>query len=58
MMKRINFLIAPDLLERLRSLKARTGVSESEQIRQGIRMWLEAWEWPSRGEPRRPDSEE
>ncbi|HVZ22963.1 MAG TPA: ribbon-helix-helix domain-containing protein [Vicinamibacterales bacterium] len=49
-MKRVSFLIAPDLLERLRLIKARTGLSESEQIREGIQMWLDSREWP----PRRP----
>lgn len=57
-MKRVSFLIAPDLLERLRVLKARTGVTESEQIREGIRMWLESREWPARPKPREPMREE
>jgi predicted DNA-binding protein len=57
-MKRVSFLIAPDLLERLRVLKARTGVTESEQIREGIRMWLESREWPARPTPRGPMREE
>lgn len=39
-------MIEPELLERLRSMKTRTGLSESEQIRQAIRWWLEAREWP------------
>jgi hypothetical protein len=46
--KRISFLLDPDLVEQLRSIKARTGLSESEQIRQGIHMWLESREWPRR----------
>lgn len=50
--KRVSFLIEPDLLDALRSLKARTGISESEQIRQAIRMWLDSREWPSRHETR------
>jgi predicted phage tail protein len=45
--KRVSFLLDPDVLEQLRSIKARTGLSESEQIRQGIHMWLESREWPS-----------
>ena len=57
-MKRVSFLIDPDLLERLRSMKARTGVSESEQIRQGIQMWLDSREWPARPVPTRPMHEE
>jgi len=46
--KRVSFLLDPDLLEQLRSIKSRTGLSESEQIRQGIQMWLESREWPRR----------
>jgi hypothetical protein len=46
--KRCTFLIEPELLERLRSVKFRTGLSGSEQIRQGIRWWLESREWPVR----------
>jgi hypothetical protein len=46
--KRCTFLIEPELLERLRSVKFRTGLSESEQIRQGVRWWLESREWPVR----------
>jgi Arc/MetJ-type ribon-helix-helix transcriptional regulator len=41
-------MIELDILEKLRAIKARTGLSESEQIRQGIRWWLESREWPSR----------
>lgn len=48
MKKRVSFLLDPDLLEQLRSIKSRTGLSESEQIRQGIQMWLESREWPRR----------
>ena len=32
----------------LQMIKARTGLSESEQVRQGIRWWLESREWPVR----------
>jgi ribbon-helix-helix protein len=46
--KRRTILIAPDILEKLRAIKARTGLSESEQIRQGIEWWLAAREWPPR----------
>ena len=46
--KRCTFMIEPELLERLRSVKLRTGLSEGEQIRQGIRWWLESREWPVR----------
>ena len=44
--QRFTFMIEPDLLERLRSIAARTSLSLSEQIRQGIRWWLESREWP------------
>ena len=44
-------MIEPEMLERLRSLTARTGLSTSEQIRQGIRWWLEAREWPLKKQP-------
>jgi len=45
---RRTFTIEPDLLEKLRAIKARTGLSESEQVRQGIRWWIESREWPER----------
>jgi metal-responsive CopG/Arc/MetJ family transcriptional regulator len=47
-MKRVSFMIEPDLLERLRAMKARTSLSDAEQIRQAIRMWLDSHEWPPR----------
>ena len=50
--KRCSFMIEPELLERLRSVKSRMGLSEAEQIRQGIRWWLEAREWPVRRAPK------
>jgi ribbon-helix-helix protein len=49
--KRCTFMIEPDILERLQSIAARTGLSQSEQIRQGIRWWLESREWPIRKTP-------
>ena len=49
--KRCTFMIEPDVLERLQSITARTGLSQSEQIREGIRWWLESREWPLKGEP-------
>jgi hypothetical protein len=52
--KRRTFMIDTDILEKLRAIKTRTGLSESEQVRQGIRWWLESREWP----PRTPDSGE
>ena len=48
MKKRRSFLIEADELEQLRAIKARTGLSESEQVRQGIRWWIESREWPVR----------
>ena len=43
-------MIEPDVLDRLQSIAARTGLSKSEQIRQGIQWWLDSREWPIRGE--------
>ena len=37
-----NFLIDPDLLEGLRAIRQREGIALSEQIRRGVRMWLES----------------
>ena len=34
--------IDPELLAALRELKARDGISESEQIRRGIQLWLKS----------------
>jgi Ribbon-helix-helix domain len=34
--------IDPELLDALKVVKERDGVSESEQIRRGIRMWLKS----------------
>ena len=48
--KRYTFMIEPNVLERLQSIAARTGLSKSEQIRQGIQWWLESREWPPKGE--------
>ena len=48
MKKRRSFLIEADELAQLRAIKARTGLSESEQVRQGIRWWIESREWPVR----------
>ena len=46
-------MIDAEVLDKLQSITARTGLSKSEQIRQGIRWWLESREWPpksARGE--------
>jgi hypothetical protein len=37
-----NVKIDPELIEALRAIKTRDGISESEQIRRGIRLWLKA----------------
>lgn len=34
--------IDPELIAALRSIKARDGIPESEQIRRGIRLWLKS----------------
>lgn len=52
MVTKKSFMIDLDLVERLKAMKARAGLSEAEQIRRGIRMWLESREWPVR--PVRP----
>ena len=39
--------IDPDLANRLEIIKARTGLPVAEQIRRGIRLWLESREWPT-----------
>jgi Arc/MetJ-type ribon-helix-helix transcriptional regulator len=36
-----NFAIDRELLDAIRSIKVRDGISESEQIRRGIRLWLQ-----------------
>jgi hypothetical protein len=54
---RRTFTIEPDLLEKLRAIKVRTGLSESEQVRQGIRWWLESREWPVRSRERNEAAE-
>ncbi len=38
--KLYNFLIDPDLAVGLKTVKARDGISESEQVRRAIRDWL------------------
>jgi hypothetical protein len=37
-----NFAIDDDLAAGLKAIKARTGVSESEQVRRAIQTWLES----------------
>ncbi len=40
--KLYSFPIEADLAEGLKQVKERDGISEAEQIRRGIRMWLES----------------
>jgi hypothetical protein len=40
--KLYSFPIEPDLAAGLKAVKVRDGISEAEQIRRGIRMWLES----------------
>ena len=39
---RVNFYIDPELADGLKVLKERDGIPESEQIRRGIKLWLES----------------
>jgi hypothetical protein len=49
-------MIEVETLQKLREIQVRTGLSTAQQIREGIRWWLEAREWPeaARGGERRP----
>ena len=42
-------MIDTEVLDKLQSITVRTGLSKSEQIRQGIQWWLESREWPPKG---------
>ena len=46
-------MIDTEVLDKLQSITVRTGLSKSEQIRQGIQWWLESREWP----PKSPRAE-
>jgi hypothetical protein len=46
--ERRSFLIEPETGYRLKAIKARSGLSESEQVRRAIALWLESFEWPIR----------
>jgi hypothetical protein len=51
--ERRTFLIDPGAGDRLKAIKARSGLSESEQVRRAIALWLQSFEWPIRAkEPR------
>ena len=39
---KVNFYLDADLGDGLKAIKERDGVSESEQIRRGVKMWLES----------------
>jgi hypothetical protein len=54
---RHNVMIDVDLLEGMMAMKSRTGVSYSEQVRRGVRMWLESRTWPARKTGRRGSPE-
>ena len=54
--KRCTFMIDTEVLDKLQSITARTGLSKSEQIRQGIQWWLESREWPPKSP--RPETAE
>jgi hypothetical protein len=47
--ERRTFLIDPLTGDRLKAIKARSGLSESEQVRRAITLWLQTFEWPIRG---------
>jgi hypothetical protein len=52
--ERRTFLIDPVAGDRLKAIKARSGLSESEQVRRAITLWLQSFEWPIRRKERGP----
>jgi hypothetical protein len=52
--ERRSFLIDPETGYRLKAIKARSGLSESEQVRRAIALWLESFEWPIRQREKPP----
>jgi hypothetical protein len=48
-MKRCTVMIDEETLEKLHEIQRRTGLPMAEQVRQGIRWWLQARDWPERG---------
>ena len=37
--------VDPQMSALLQAIKAKTGLSEAEQIRRGIQLWLQSYEW-------------
>ena len=54
--RRCMFMIEPEQLDRLRSLKVSSGLSVPDQIRLGIQRWLASREWPVRSRGARATS--
>lgn len=52
--KTFTFVIPPELKRGLQQVRDRDGVSEAEQIRRGIAMWLESKGIPQERKPRKP----
>jgi hypothetical protein len=46
--RRCMFMIEPEQLDQLRSLRVSSGLSVPDQIRLGIQCWLASREWPTR----------
>ncbi len=44
----VTVMLDPDTLSRLDAIKERLGLSISEQLRRGARLWVESREWPGR----------
>jgi len=44
---RFTFTIDREMLSRLRDVQSRTGMSVSEQLRDGVKWWLDAHQWPA-----------
>jgi hypothetical protein len=40
--KYYSFMIEPEMAKSLKAVKERDGISEAEQIRRGIQMWLDS----------------
>jgi Ribbon-helix-helix protein, copG family len=57
-MKRQTFMIDSDTVDRLKAIKARSGLSESEQVRRALRFWLQSFGWPIGGEVSQPAAED